>query len=88
MDRSAGEAASSRWRTDTETDRLTQRLLPFQHSRHLTDEEVDRLAGLTGHIVDLDLRIDIDIDAELPQLGPTGYRPLRSATPSSDHAHV
>lgn len=30
--------------------------------------------------------IEVDIDAELAQLGPTGYRPCAPATPCSDHS--
>jgi hypothetical protein len=49
-------------------------------------ETYDRLAGeLLGHIspahsenVNFFGAIEVDIDAELAQLGPTGYRPLRA----------
>ncbi len=52
------------WLPETETERLPQPLRSLQHARHLTDAEVGRLSGLVGHIVDLDLRIDIDIKAD------------------------
>ncbi|MFD4407582.1 hypothetical protein ACFWPH_32935 [Nocardia sp. NPDC058499] len=58
------EVAGNPWGIEAETERLPQLLLPLQHDRHLTDAEVGRLSELVGHIVDLDLRIDIGISAD------------------------
>lgn len=46
------------------TRRLAQRLQRLVQTRGLDSHEIDRLAHLAGHIVDLDSRIDIRIDGD------------------------
>ncbi|MFL6123006.1 Tn3 family transposase [Actinophytocola sp.] len=46
--------------------------------RHVDDEVLAHISPAHSENVNFFGAIEVDIDAELAQLGPTGYRPLRA----------
>ncbi len=45
--------------------------------RHVDDEVLAHISPAHSENINFFGAIEVDIDAELAQLGPTGYRPLR-----------
>ncbi len=55
-----------------------------RHGRRIYADVLAHISPAHSENINFSGAIEVDIDAELAQLGPTGYRPLRSATRSSD----
>jgi hypothetical protein len=51
---------------------------PRRGGRRVDDELLGHISPAHSENVDFFGVIEVDIDAELAQLGPTGYRPLRA----------
>lgn len=52
--------------------------------RRIDDEVLSHVPPAHSENINFLDAIEVNIDGELAQLGPTGYRALRSATPCSD----
>jgi len=57
----AGLSANAATDVSENTQRLGQRLLKLKKVQRLSDRDISQFAHLAGHIIDLDLRIDIEI---------------------------